>query len=57
MNTKLVLVLETFMTIKPDMQQKTKYYKLGICCFSTKHSVLRRKSKDWLARNKKNVSE
>ena len=24
--------------------------KIGICCFSDKHSVLRSKSKDWLAR-------
>ena len=41
---------------KPRLSQ-TKYYELGICCFSTKHSVLRRTSKDWLGRNKKNVSE
>ena len=27
----------------------TKDYKIGICCFSAKHTVLRRKSKDWLA--------
>ena len=32
-------------------------YKIGICCFSTKHPALRRKSKDWLARNRDNVSE
>jgi hypothetical protein len=25
-----------------------KDYKIGICCFSTKHAALRRKSKDWL---------
>ena len=31
---------------------QTKEYKIGICCFS-----LRRKSKDWLARNQNNVSE
>ena len=30
---------------------QTKDYKIGICCFSAKHAVLRRKSKDWLARN------
>jgi hypothetical protein len=29
----------------------------GGCCFSTKHTALRRKSKDWLARNQDNVSE
>ena len=31
-------------------------YNTGICCFSTKHAALRRKSKDWLARNQDNVS-
>ena len=31
-------------------------YKIGICCFSAKHVALRRKSKDWLARNQNNVS-
>ena len=35
---------------------QTKDYKIGICCFSTKHAALRRKSKDWLARNQNNVS-
>jgi hypothetical protein len=35
---------------------QTKDYKIGICCFSAKHA-LRRKSKDWLARNQNNVSE
>jgi hypothetical protein len=30
---------------------QTKHCKLGICCFSAKHAVLRRKSKDWLARD------
>ena len=24
-------------------------YKIDICCFSTKHATLRRKSKDWFA--------
>ena len=37
--------------------QQTKDYKIGICCFSAKHAALRRKSKDWLARNHNNVSE
>jgi hypothetical protein len=36
---------------------QTKDYKIGICCFSTKHAPLRRKSKDWLALNQNNVSE
>ena len=36
---------------------QTKDYKIGICCFATKHVSLRSKSKDWLARNQNNVSE
>ena len=36
---------------------QTKDYKIDICCFSAKHATLRRKSKDWLARNQNNVYE
>jgi predicted LPLAT superfamily acyltransferase len=36
---------------------QTKNYKIGSCCFSAKNAALRRKSKDWLARNRDNVSE
>jgi hypothetical protein len=36
---------------------QTKNYKIGICCFSAKQPALRRKSKDWLARNQNNVSQ
>jgi hypothetical protein len=36
---------------------KTKNYEIGICCFSAKNAALRRKSKDWLARNQANVFE
>ena len=36
---------------------QTKDYKIGICCFSANHTELRRKSKDWSARNQDNVSE
>ena len=36
---------------------QTKDYKIGICCFSAKHAALRRKGKDWLARNQNNVTE
>jgi hypothetical protein len=39
---------------KPWLGQ-TKDYKIG--CFSVKYAALRRKSKDWLARNQNNVSE
>jgi hypothetical protein len=41
---------------KPRSGQ-TKDYKIGMCCFSVKHATLRRKSKDWSARNQHNVSE
>ena len=30
---------------------QTRDYKIGICCFSAKHSDLRSKNKDWLAHN------
>jgi hypothetical protein len=36
---------------------RNKDNKIGICCFSTKHAALRRKSKNWLAQNQDNVSE
>jgi hypothetical protein len=36
---------------------QTKYYEIGICCSSSSHESLRRKSNDWLARNEDNVSE
>jgi hypothetical protein len=34
-----------------------KDYEISICCFSTKHISLKRKSKDWLARNHDKVLE
>ena len=36
---------------------QTKDFEIGICCFSAKHTAVRRTSKDWLARNQDNVSE
>jgi hypothetical protein len=36
---------------------QTKDYKIGVCCFPAMHAPLRRKSKDWLARNQDNVSK
>ena len=36
---------------------QTKDYEIGICCFSAKYASLKRKSKDWLARNQDTVSE
>ena len=41
---------------KPRLGQ-TKDCKIGICCLSSKHTVLRGKSKDWLAQNRDDVSE
>ena len=38
-------------------QPQTKDYETGICCFSAKQAALRKKSKDWLARNENNVPE
>ena len=39
------------------LSDRTKDYKIGICCFSAKHSALRSKSKDWLTGDQNNVSE
>ena len=36
---------------------QSKDYNIGICGFSAKYAVLRRKRKDWLARNQNIVSE
>jgi hypothetical protein len=36
---------------------QTKDYEIGMCCFSSRYTALRRKSKDWLAHNQDNVSE
>ena len=36
---------------------QSKDFKIGICCFSAKHSALRRKSKDGLSQNQDNVLE
>jgi hypothetical protein len=36
---------------------QTKEYKIGIYCFSAKHTALRRMTKDWLAPNQDNVPE
>jgi len=36
---------------------QTKDYNIGICYFSTKHTALRSKNTDRLARNQNNVSE
>jgi hypothetical protein len=35
---------------------QTKDNTIDICCFSTKHTTLRSKTKDWLSRNHDNMS-
>ena len=43
---------------KPQSGKTKDYiYIYGICCFSAKHTALRRKSKDWLAWNQDKASE
>ena len=52
-----VLALSTVDRGFEPRSSQTKDYKIGICCFSAMHEVLRRKNKDWFARNQDNVSE
>ena len=52
-----VLASSTVNRVLEPQSGKNKDYKIGICSFSAKHIALRRKSKDWLARNQNNVSE
>jgi hypothetical protein len=42
--------------IEPRSGQ-TKDGKIGICCVLAEHAPIRRKSKDWLARNQDNMFE
>jgi len=39
------------------MFSQTKDYKIGLCFFFTKFTAFKSKSKDWLARNKDNMSK
>jgi hypothetical protein len=58
--TKVTAAFERTVALKTQDPDKTillLFYKIGICCFSTKHVALRRKSKDGLARNQDIVSE
>jgi hypothetical protein len=70
---KLKLLFVICVVCESDMQQyhicgvmvgvltsnagQTNNYKIGVCCFSSKYTALRRKSKDWLAGNQDNVAE
>jgi hypothetical protein len=40
-----------------SQSDQTKDYTIVMCCLLAKHAALRRKCKDWLARNQNNVSE
>ena len=50
----MVSVLTLWVRAPVGLNQR---FQFGICCFSAKHTALRRKSKNWLARNQNNVSE
>ena len=52
-----VLALSVVDRVFESLSGQTKDYEIGICCFSAKNAALRRKSKDWLARNQNNVFE
>jgi hypothetical protein len=55
----MVIVLTSSVVVRgfDPRSGQTKDYRICISCFSAKHAVLRRKGKDWLARNQDNVSE
>ena len=46
----MVSLLDLVLWFEPRSGQ-TKDFKIGICCFSAKHTALRRRRKDWLAQN------
>jgi hypothetical protein len=49
--------MKVILSVPDEGYFQTKDYKIGICCFSTKHTALWSKSKDRLARNQNNVSQ
>ena len=52
------VMVSLFSSVVVDLRSgQTKDYKIGICCFSAKHTAPKRKRKDCLARNHDNVSE
>ena len=55
-NSKLTFDVVSFSPHKCRLGQSNNY-KIGICCFSAKHTTLRRKRKERLARNQDNLSE
>ena len=56
-NQKRASVLNTSTGQVKGQTTFLKDYNICICCFSAKHTALRRKSEDWLAQNQHNVSE
>jgi hypothetical protein len=52
-----VLALNVVDRVFDPRSSKTKDYLISMCCFSAKHTALRRKSKYELIRNRDNVSE
>ena len=58
LTTSVVQWLSSSSRVPVDLGSgQIKDYKIGICCFFSKHSTLRSKNKDWLALNQINVSE
>ena len=54
----IVSVLELSATDRgfESRSSQTKDYKIGICCLSANHTAVRKKSKDWFARNPNKMS-
>jgi len=46
-----VLALNVVDRVLEPQSGQTKYYTIGICCFSAKHAKFKSKCKHWLARN------
>jgi hypothetical protein len=53
----IVLVLSAVDRGFAPLSDQTKDNIIGVCCFSAKHALLRSKSKEWLDRNRNNVTE
>jgi hypothetical protein len=53
----MMMMMMMMMKMMMMMMIMAKDYKIGVLFFSAKHAALMSKSKDWLARNRVNVSE
>ena len=67
-NTVIDVIFRQYLHYIPHLQlqlhrwcngrlDQIKDYEIGICCFSTMHAALKRKSKDWMAQIRDTVSE